>query len=441
MLIPLIMVAVASTTQAGRSPAAGWSAFPGDGAVSVNGGNVHDPTVVPFGGRYFCFNTSGDGFAVLRSSKDLLSWTIHGPVLPETPEWLRQRYRHKSLWAPDVVVLGSKLRMYYCASNWGTNQSVIGFAECDKFDPNQPQKGWRDYGLVFESQSGRDTYNAIDPEVVVDENGGHWLFFGSYFSGLYVVELNPETGRLKSPEKPTPTLVARNTGERGNPLEACAVIRRNNYYYLFVSYGLAAQGVRSSYRIMVGRSKSVSGPFLDAQGKSMAEGGHLNVLKSSAPMFAPGHCDVFRDPSGRWMMPYHFYDGRENWHGDLWGLPTLHVRELLWSDDGWPLPGMPVEAKPRPPRAVKRQDLVGKWIHQVDFGRPAEIEMKADGKTRNGEQQGDWRLDGERLTIRWPRADAPGEMWVDRLLVAYGGTYYVGRNQSGAIIRGARKGR
>ncbi|MGV3613887.1 MAG: arabinan endo-1,5-alpha-L-arabinosidase [Fimbriimonas sp.] len=415
------------------------SVFPGDGTVARNSEHVHDPTVIAFGGMYFCFSTSGDGFGVLRSSKDLRSWKVHGPILPSQPEWLAKRYAHKSIWAPDVVVMGKRLRLYYCASEFGTNQSVIGMAECDDFDPKNPQKGWRDVGLVYESQRGRDTFNAIDPEVAVDEGGRHWMFFGSYFAGLYAVELNPSTGMLK--EGAPPILVARNTGERGNPLEACAVIRREGYYYLFVSYGLAAQGVRSTYRIMVGRSKEATGPYVDAAGKPMTEGGHVNVLKSSPPMFGPGHSDVLRAPDGRWLMPYHFYDARQNWHGDTWGLPTLQIRELLWTADGWPVPGMPVEARPPKARSVFSKDLVGQWTHQVDFGRPSEVELSNDGRARNGDQKGTWTLSGDQVTIRWPSSDAPGRMWIDRLTVGYGGTYYAGRNTAGAVIRGVRKGR
>jgi arabinan endo-1,5-alpha-L-arabinosidase len=389
---------------------------------------VHDPTVIAFGGRYFCFSTSGDGFGVLRSSENLKDWTVHGPILPDSPEWLRSRYRHRSIWAPDVLVLGNRLRVYYCASDWGTNKSVIGVAENVRFNPDKPLEGWKDLGLVIESRPGQETYNAIDPETIVDESGRQWLFFGSYFAGIYVVELDPTTGRLKNPDRPEPILVARNTIERGNPLEGAAVCRRDGYYYLFVSYGLAAQGVRSTYRIMVGRSKTPTGPFLDAAGKSMADGGFVNVMKGSPPMFSPGHCDVLQDPSGRWLMPYHFYDGRRIWHGDQWGLPTLQIRELLWSADGWPLPGLPVEAeKPSPARTP-----AGKWLRQIDFGGISELELKPGGAAVQGEAKGKWRLDGNTLTLTW--AGVTDEAYV----MAYGRNYFVRRNDLGQVVRAMR---
>ncbi|RYG45642.1 arabinan endo-1,5-alpha-L-arabinosidase [bacterium] len=417
-----------------QGPLPDWSAFPGDASVSGESQHVHDPTVVNVKGRWLCFSTSGDGFGVVRSSKDLKSWTVHGPLFKTQPEWLRSRYRHRSIWAPDVLVLGDKVRVYYCASEFGTNKSVIGMAECERFDPAKPLEGWEDKGLVLESVPDRDTFNAIDPETIVDPAGRHWLYFGSYFAGIYVVELDPTTGRLLKPESPDLIRVAQNTGERGNPLEGAAVCRRGEDYYLFVSYGLAAQGVKSTYRIMVGRSKSPSGPFLDADGKSMAEGGHLEVMKGSPPMFSPGHSDVLQAPDGRWLMPYHFYDARSYWGGGNWGLPRLQIRELLWSTDGWPLPGLPVEF----PHAAGPSGTMksGRWTVQSDFGEPAKLDWKDDGTLVEGDRRGSWKREGETLTVRLPGSPSSLSM-----LPAYSGTYAVGRDAKGHIVRAVRTGR
>jgi arabinan endo-1,5-alpha-L-arabinosidase len=188
---------------------------------------------------------------------------------------------------------------------------------------------------------------------------------------------------------------------------------------------------------MVGRSKSVTGPFLDADGKSMVDGGHVNVLKTSPPMFSPGHSDMLQDHNGRWLMPYHFYDGRHYWTDGKWGVPTLQIREVLWSADGWPLPGLPVEFDPD---SHAHPSPVGKWIHQADFGEPAVVEFRRDGTVVNGDQIGKWEVQGEALTLRWPKTDSPGALWVDSLQLAYKGNYYVGRNQAGFVIRGMRKG-
>ena len=109
--------------------------------------------------------------------------------------------------------------------------------------------------------------------------------------------------------------------------------------------------------------------------------------------------------------------------------------------EAWKSEGLPVEAKPPKPKPFSGKDIVGKWTHQVDFGRPSEVELLSGGAAKNGEQRGTWSLTGDRLTLRWPRADAPNEPWIDRLTVAYGGAYYVGRNGAGVVIRGMRRER
>ena len=433
-MITLGAVALGWVLQSGFTVDKGDSlGFPGDGAVAENAHGVHDPTVFEFKGKYFCFCTSGNSFGNVRSSDDLKSWKVLGPVLPETPEWLTKRYRHRSIWAPDVFVQGDRLRMYYCASNFGTNESVIGMAECSHFDPSRPLEGWRDAGLVIESVKGQDFFNAIDPKVVSDGDR-LWMFFGSYFAGIHLIELDPVSGKLKSPDA-KPVCIAKNTSERGNPLEASTVCKRGDYFYLFVSYGLAAQGIRSTYRIMMGRSKSIEGPFEDRNGVSMFDGGHESFLKSSVPMFGPGGQDVFKDQDGRYLLAYHFYDGRHYWQGGLWGLPTLQVREILWSADGWPLPGLPVEALVKQ-KLNPDHSLLGKWIHQADFAEPKTIVFAADGTVVDGEAKGRWERHGDNLRLQWPRRDAPGEFWVDELQLAYADGYYVGRNKQGLVIRG-----
>jgi arabinan endo-1,5-alpha-L-arabinosidase len=433
----MLTLLAAGVMMAGSFPAE-LVGFPGDAWTSEGAGNVHDPMVFHYGDRYFCVCTSGNSFGVMRSSPDMKKWTVVGPILPSFPEWLTQRYRHRSLWAPNVVRVGDVLRVYYCMSNWGVNDSVIGFAECDHFDPAHPQTGWEDHGLVLDSKAGRDTFNAIDPEVMIDRTGRHWMYFGSYFDGLHTVELDPATGKLKDPEHPNIISTARNTGERGDPLEATAMCQHGGYYYLFTSYGLAGQGIRSTYRIMVGRSTDPAGPFTDADGKSMVDGGHVNVLKGSPPMFAAGHCHIFQDTDGRYLMPYHFYDSRHYWVRDMWGLPTLQVRELLWSADGWPLPGLPIGCDEQLAKARKHANLAGTWILQTDFANPMDLELKSNGDAVCEGVTGKWSVTGEEADITWP-SDAPFTLRnLHHAVVAYHGNYFVGRAGAEGIIRAIR---
>jgi arabinan endo-1,5-alpha-L-arabinosidase len=190
---------------------------------------------------------------------------------------------------------------------------------------------------------------------------------------------------------------------------------------------------------MVGRSRSLEGPYVDAAGVSMVDGGHVNFLKSSPPMFSPGHCEVMQDADGKYVISYHFYDSRHYWQAGLWGLPRLQIREMLWSDDGWPLPGFPIEYRPAH-EAAPNPSLVGTWRNQPDFGEPGNLEFRADGTFVSNGIHGTWTKQGHDLTLHWPRPEAPREFWTDRLILAYGDNYYVGRNQAGMVVRGTRIG-
>jgi arabinan endo-1,5-alpha-L-arabinosidase len=411
------------------------SAFPFDGLLGENV-DAHDPSVVEFNGTYICFTTSGHEFCAMRTSKDLKSWKLWGQI-QEAPDWLKKQVtQHRSVWAPAALKVGKTLRVYYCASErFGDNSSVIGMAENSNFDPTKPLVGWVDKGKMLESKSGTSNFNAIDPDPFVDEDGRHWVTFGSYWSGLYMVEVDPKSGLTKNPSA-APIHIASNSGERGNPLEAPFLCYHKGYYYLFVVYGLAAQGIRSTYRMMVGRSKSMDEPFVGFDGKKMTEGGHTVLLKGSPPMFAPGGGNIFRDKDGSWKLAYHFYDGRRYWHRDMWGRPAMQIRDVLWGDDGWPVPGLPIGASLQ---SVKGKGIAGDWIHQADFGDVQTINLTSDGKIRAGERTGSWREKDGILTLTWPNNSRSDEIFEDQVRIAYDGRYYVGRNKAGTIIRGIRR--
>lgn len=409
------------------------AAFPLDGA-RCSGGAVHDPSICRFGGQYLMITTSGHEFVPLSLSRDLTSWSAKGPIMSAKPGWLKEAIPgHNSIWAPAPLVLGQKLRIYYCASaRFGQNTSYIGMAECENFDPEHPQKGWVDKGKLIESTQGESNFNAIDPDVLVDRDGRHWMVYGSYWSGMYQVELHPTTGLLKDPSS-APRHVASNTADKGNPLEAPAMFQHGGYYYLGVTYGLAAQGIRSTYRMVVGRSKTPDGPFLGYDDKPMTEGGSTSLLKSSEPMFGPGGGNYFVGEGGQLYMAFHYYDARLFWHGDLWGAPQLQIRKVMWGADGWPLPGLPAGA------ALKQQDhLDGEWDFQVDFGRVETLVVKDDFSMTLGDRKGTWKRTGDQLEFRWPKAEGGGE-WIDQLVLDASNGYFVGRNQSGVVIRGIKR--
>ncbi|MES1228112.1 MAG: arabinan endo-1,5-alpha-L-arabinosidase, partial [Armatimonadota bacterium] len=341
---------------------------------------------------------------------------------------------HNSIWAPAPVVIGDTLRLYYCASaRFGQNTSFIGMAECKHFNPSKPTEGWVDKGLLVSSKQGVSNFNAIDPDVCIGPDGRQWMVYGSYWSGIYEVELDAASGLVKDPAKPA-LHVASNTADKGNPLEAPALVYHDGQYYLFVTYGLAAQGIRSTYRMMCGRSKNPDGPFLGFDDKtSMAEGGNTVLLRSSSPMFGPGGGNFFLDEHGNSLMAYHYYDSRRFWNRDIWGAPTMQSRHMVWGPDGWPVPGLPVGVN------LSHGVVDGEWMFQVDFGRVDTLTLTKEGVCKLGNQAGKWVREGKKLTFHWPRLDGAEGEYVDTLTLDESDQFFVGRNQFGAVIRGIKR--
>lgn len=408
--------------------------FPGDADVLPGTRHVHDPSIARVGDTWVCVSTSGNSFGPIRTSTDLIHWTDHGPLLADFPAWVRERFpRQRSMWAPDITVGEFGVRIYYSVSQtFGRNDSMIGLLENPNFDPARPHDGWIDRGMVLDSVAGRDHFNAIDPELLIDQTGRHWLFWGSFWSGILVTELDPKTGMPKSDQR---TVVAVNTEGNGNPIEAPALIYHDGYYYLYVSREQCCQGVRSTYHMAMGRSKEPTGPFVDRTGKPMTEGGREIVMRGTYPVFGPGHNDLFKLPDGRPMIAHHAYDARDTWHGNLWGIPTLCIRELIFDADGWPTIGAPIT---RLGDAINSPvDVRGTWIHQSDFARPMRIELLDDGVARGPAGEGRWTLDGRLLTITWPAGDGR-EPFIDRITISSDGNWYGGQNQNRSILRGSR---
>jgi len=165
----------------------------------------------------------------------------------------------------------------------------------------------------------------------------------------------------------------------------------------------------------------------------MTEGGHAVMIKGSFPMFAPGGGNWFIGPEGKWWMAYHYYDGRKNWHGDVWGAPTLQIREVVWGADGWPLPGLPVGVE------LGRGKVEGTWLWQVDFGRVDELTLDQNGSAHLGSQDGKWEHSPSGLKLHWSRPGELGGEFIDSLVLDKSDRFMVGRNQFGAVIRGIKK--
>lgn len=304
----------------GHVQASPWPPLEGDVRT------VHDPAAVQHEGTFYLFST-GPGIPI-RCSPDLREWRLCGQVFFQWPEWIRSEIPGaKDLWAPDIAYFNGKYHLYYSASTFGSNRSVIGLATNVTLDRSDPNYAWVDEGKVLESHEA-DSYNAIDPNVVFDRDGNLWLALGSFWSGIKLRRLDPETGKPSAQDPALHSLASR--PEAPHAIEAPFIIYREPYYYLFVSFDFCCRGAESTYHIRVGRSPSITGPYVDREGIPMLEGGGTLVLSGWDRWRGPGHQAVLRSEQGDYLI-FHAYDAL------FAGWATLHVAPMLWDEEGWPM--------------------------------------------------------------------------------------------------------
>lgn len=292
---------------------------------------THDPALVvgQDGDPWYVFSTGNEGYPPgaiqVRTSPDGHRWTRLDDVwaADDAPDWVAGRVSGvRNYWAPEVYRHDGTYYLYWAASTFGSNTSVIGLHTSGSLDPRDPAFGWVDRGEVIASTTG-DGFNAIDPGIVEDADGTPWMVFGSHWGGIQAVELEWPSGMRADPTAPPVTIASRGTPP--NAIEAPFVVPRDGWYYLFVSKDQCCQGTASTYNIVVGRSRQVTGPYGDADGRSLMEDGGTPVLATDRPMIGPGGQSVSDG-----YLAFHYYDGR------LGGAYQLGIRRLAWVD-GWPV--------------------------------------------------------------------------------------------------------
>ncbi|MET9801158.1 arabinan endo-1,5-alpha-L-arabinosidase [Streptomyces sp. NPDC006368] len=295
------------------------SAYPGPGRVTGDV-VVHDPTMLRTSdGRYLLHSTHG--YLESRTSTDRIAFTRNGNALSSPPSWWSRYSPDNDPWAPDISYHGGRYLMYYAVSRFGSNTSAIGLATSSTGMPGS----WSDQGIVHSSTSSSD-YNAIDPDLFVDSDGKWWLAFGSWWSGIKMIRLDPGTGKQYSGDTTRHSLASRPSGTKA--VEGPTVVKRNGYYYLFASYDTCCSGTASTYKIKVGRATSPTGPYYDRNGVAMNNNGGTVVMASQGSVIGPGGQDIMPDTDGD-LLVYHYYDGNDG------GTPKLGVNLLSWSG-GWP---------------------------------------------------------------------------------------------------------
>jgi len=297
-----------------------------------------DPTVIAVDSNgalsYYAFVT-GRGIPVLHST-DLKSWQPIGRVFEQAvPDWARREVPGATgIWAPDISYHEGRYYLYYAVSTFGSQRSVIGLAVNRTLDRESPDYRWVDCGKVIESSPNGCDYNAIDPALFVDNDGRWYLFFGSFWSGIKAIELIPGEGKPKPDAK-----IVSIAGRPHHPthaIEAPFVVFREGFYYLFASWDRCCDGADSDYKVVVGRAKQVLGPYVDAQGKPMLDGGGTLILAGNDRWRGPGHNCVLHTETGDWII-HHTYDMQ-----NLDKHRILQVRPLSWTEDGWPRVGQPL---------------------------------------------------------------------------------------------------
>jgi len=277
---------------------------------------VHDPSVVRRADGSYLVAHTGDNIA-LKTSTDRIAFRNAGTVFPGGASWTTAYTGgSRNLWAPDLSYRNGQYYLYYAASTFGSNHSAIFLAT----SPSGNSGTWTNQGLVIESRTS-DNFNAIDPDLVVDDQGRWWLSFGSFWSGIKLIALNPSTGKRAD------STIRSIAGRNGGAIEAPNIVKRGSYYYLFVSFDRCCQGASSTYRVMVGRSTSVTGPYTDRNGTAMTSSGGTEILAGQGSVHGPGGQDLLADVDSD-VLIYHYYADN--------GSARLGINLLAVDSAGWP---------------------------------------------------------------------------------------------------------
>jgi arabinan endo-1,5-alpha-L-arabinosidase len=321
---PTITVAPSPTVTATSTPAEKAVTLEPEGFIQ----RVHDPVIAQEAGTYYVFST-GSRIPFI-CSKDKISWEFCGRVFESNPAWIRDiNPKLVDIWAPDISFFDNRWHLYYAASNFGSQNSAIALATNVTLDPKSPDYKWIDQGIVLRSLPG-DQWNAIDPNLVLDEKGEPWLAWGSFWQGLWMRKIDRATGQLDANNPTLHHLADRSTGPDHTPaIEGAFIVFREGKWYLFASFDQCCQGINSTYNVRVGRSDTLTGPYIDRDGIPMTKGGGTLILSAYGQWKGPGHNGMLIENGVYWMV-YHAYDAKQI------GIPKLRIESIAWDAEGWP---------------------------------------------------------------------------------------------------------
>lgn len=417
--------------------------------------NAHDPGIFKDGDWYYTFSTDANvggnprpGIQI-RKSKDLINWSFAGTVFDDVPAEAKAWTGASGLWAPDMIKMKEYYYVYYCASQFGKTRSFIGVARSKAIGGP-----WEDLGEVFKTDYD-DENNAIDPNIVRDENGNLYMCYGSFFGGIYISKLDPLTGKLMNYGRGT--LIARRNTSVDRAIEGPYIVYNNETkkYFLFVSF----DSLFNDYNVRVGCSDNIEGPFKDYNGNLLTDinedqkeigtkilGGYR--FKNSEGWIAPGHNSVLRDGEDFYIVHHARAQRDKRWH-------YLHVRKLLWTDEGWPVvsPERYAGEKEEP---IDRGMLYGEW-EAIVLDKQDNLQLTAntfklleDGSINSKSSNSFWEFDGFNTIKLYhfaPGSGVKGDYWIDTVKVLPSWDWenwkstlvYTGMNQSGICVWGKKR--
>src|SRR6478736_4317362 len=270
---------------------------------------IHDPsTIVECEGKYYTFGTGGGGLI----SEDGWTWNA-GAVRPGGGA------------APDAIKLGNRYLVVYGATGGGGSHKGAILTMWNKtLDPKSPDFKYSE-PVVVATSDGYEENDAIDPGLMLDPTTGRlWLTYGTYFGFIRLVELDPKTGKHIESNKAVDVAIT---------CEASDLVYHDGWYYLLATHGSCCDGANSTYNVVVGRSKKITGPYMDNVGRSMLEGGGKMVVATRGSLIGPGHFGHMILEKGVEKMSLHYEADLEQG-----GRSVLGIRPLLWKD-GWPVAG------------------------------------------------------------------------------------------------------
>ena len=272
---------------------------------------IHDPsTLAECDGKYYTFGTGGGGIITDDG------WSWHGGA-----------ERPGGGAAPDVLKIGDRYLVIYGATGGGLGGGHNGriLTMWNKtLDPKSPDFKYTE-AIEVAASDGMEDQDAIDPGLLLDPTTGRlWASYGTYFGTIRLIELDPKTGARVKGNKEKDIAI---------DCEATDLIYRDGWYYLLGTHGTCCDGVNSTYNIVVGRSKKVTGPYIDNVGRDMFHGGGKMVIAAGDRVCGPGHFGRTIIDEGVEIMSCH-YEADFN----QGGRSVLGIRPLLWKN-GWPYAG------------------------------------------------------------------------------------------------------